>query len=436
MSAFVSTAPQCVLNSEQLDGSLAAHNFRKSFNLIECIRFCLKKWLVIVVAAVMCATIAGSVYQVMPPFYESTAKLYILAPNDAGIQTSDLQAGSMLLSDYREVFKTWEFHEMVQQQVRTNFTYQQLQNILTVETPDDTRLVYITIRHQDALVACELANACANAARLFIEENLHGLQPSTFSTAIVPSVPSGLSASLWTMIAFAFGAALAIGICVLIFCLDDRIRTAEELKAASGMTVLADESDSGSMLLASRLLGCNTKCVLLAGNEHDSAEPSVSLNLLNALASLHRKTLLIRVEHSGDSQSSITDYLAGQCDADALLHSSGIPNAFVLPICARAEDVPVQLYHPRMQQLMSSLIQQFDMILICTAPVDQFADAGAFFSFCNGVVVTITRGQSRMKRIAAQTALLKDAGCCLLGAVWVPAARRKVKRSLHQGAAA
>jgi len=439
MTAFDSSTPLLKgADFELMDDGCASKSdrIRKTFDVIECIRFCLKKWLIIVVAAVMCATIAGSVYQVMPPFYESTAKLYILAPNDAGIQTSDLQAGSMLLSDYREVFKTWEFHEMVQQQVRTNLTYQQLQNILTVETPDDTRLVYITIRHQDAMLACDLANACAHAARLFIEEHLHGLQPATFSTAIVPSVPSGLSASLWTMIAFAFGAALAIGICVLVFCLDDRIRTVEELKTASGLTVLADESDSGSMLLASRLISRNAKCVLLTGDAHHLDEHSVGVNLLNALASLHRKTVLIRVEHSDDSQSRISDYLDGQCDADALLQPSGSPNAFLLPIRSRAEEVPVQLYHPRMQQLISSFIQQFDMVLICTEPVDKFADAGAFFSFCSGIVVTITRGQSRMKRLAAQIALLKDAGCCLLGAVWVPSARRNAKRSFHQGAAA
>lgn len=433
-NGFLKKGPVCEMEDNRRATNVCY--FQKTFDIWECLRFCLKKWLLILGFAAVCAGIVCLAYSFTAPSFESTAKLYILAPNDAGIQTSDLQAGSMLLSDYREVFKTWEFHEMVQQQVRTNLTYQQLQNILTVETPDDTRLVYITIRHQNAMLACDLANACAHAARLFIEEHLHGLQPATFSTAIVPSVPSGLSASLWTMIAFAFGAALAIGICVLVFCLDDRIRTVEELKTASGLTVLADESDSDSMLLASRLISCNAKCVLLTGDAHHLDEHSVGVNLLNALASLHRKTVLIRVEHSDDSQSRISDYLEGQCDADALLQPSGSPNAFILPIRSRTEEVPVQLYHPRMQQLISSFIQQFDMVLICTEPVDKFADAGAFFSFCSGIVVTITRGQSRMKRLAAQIALLKDAGCCLLGAVWVPSARRNAKRSFHQGAAA
>lgn len=430
MSAFGSAFSKGLPACESIEGGPAAP-IQKPFDVIECIRFCLKKWLIIAAAAVLCAVIAGAAYLVMPPVYESTAKLYILAPDGDGIQTSDLQAGSMLLLDYREVFKTWEFHELVQQQTQNTLSYQQLQGMLRVETPDDTRLVYITIRHPDAAMACELANACAQAARLFIEENLHGLQPSSFSTAIIPGSPSGWGAPLWIALAFAAGATMAAGICVVVFCLDDVIRTENELKMASGLAVLADEKDNRSLLLASRLINQKIQCVLLTGAE----QGAVSQNLRTALAAFHRKTVLIRTERSVGACNGIADYLEGLCEAEGLLQTVG-PNAALLRICASSEELPVQLYHPRMEQLMDTLKKQFDVILIDAAPLDQYADASAFFPFCDGAVLTAVREKSRMKTLAAQSAILTESSCRALGAVFVRSGHKHSARThLRQGAA-
>jgi len=433
-SAFSEKIPAC----EQINSSYAACNgcIKKSFDIIECIRFCFQKWLIIVTTAVLCALIAAAIHQAVPPVYESTAKLYILTSNSNEIRTSELQAGSMLLSDYREVFKTWEFHNLVQQQTQTALNYQQLQDMLTVETPDDTRLVYITIRHPDAALACKLANASAQAARLFIEERLHGLQPAIFSTAIIPGVPSGLSVFLYVAIAFAFGAMLAVGSCVLVFCLDDRIRAEDELKMVSGLTVLSDEKDYNSLLLASRLIHQKVRCVVLTGADQASAQHFASRNLLDALAALHRKTVLIRLEHSPDNCVGISDYLDGHCDADSLLQPVENLNASLLVIRTGSEALPAQLFHPRMECLIDSLKKQFDMILIDAAPLDRYADASAFFPFCDGAVLTAVRSHSKRKNVMAQSASLNEAGCRALGAVLIqPSVKRYVRSSLCQGAA-
>ena len=51
----------------------------------------------------------------LTPQYEATSKLYVMARNDSAVNLSDLQIGSYLTSDYQEVFKTWEVHEQVLQ---------------------------------------------------------------------------------------------------------------------------------------------------------------------------------------------------------------------------------------------------------------------------------------------------------------------------------
>lgn len=69
------------------------------------------------------------------PIYEATAKLYVLNSSDSALNLSDLQIGSYLASDYIEVFKTWEVHEMVITNLGLPYSYTQLQSMLTIENP-------------------------------------------------------------------------------------------------------------------------------------------------------------------------------------------------------------------------------------------------------------------------------------------------------------
>lgn len=55
---------------------------------------------------------------------------------------ADLQLGTALTSDYQEVFKTWEVHEMVIEELGLPYSYKEMQSMLTVSNPEDTRVLY------------------------------------------------------------------------------------------------------------------------------------------------------------------------------------------------------------------------------------------------------------------------------------------------------
>ena len=56
----------------------------------------------------------------------------------------DLQIGAYLTSDYTEVFKTWEVHEMVIEDLQLPYSYEQMQSLITVSNPEDTRILNTT----------------------------------------------------------------------------------------------------------------------------------------------------------------------------------------------------------------------------------------------------------------------------------------------------
>ena len=172
------------------------------------------------------------------PIYTATSKMYIMGQTGSNI-IYDLQIGSVLTMDYQEVFKTWEVHQMVNEQLGLDYSYSQLQSMLTVENPEDTRVLYITIRNTDAQQAADIANAYATAAKKFITQTMATDEPSTFSIALVPSVAGGTSVTGYVTRGILLGTALAGGILVLIFLLDNRPKSPEDILRYANIPTLA-----------------------------------------------------------------------------------------------------------------------------------------------------------------------------------------------------
>lgn len=200
----------------------------------------LEKLKYVVIAAVLLAVLGGLYgrFFVMP-MYSATAKLYSVGQTESSINLSSLQIGTVLTLDYQEVFKTWEVHEMVRQELGLNYSYSQLQSLLTVTNPDDTRVLYITVQHPDAQLASDIANAYAQAARTFIMEAMDGEVPNLFSVALVPSAPVSVSRSSYMMIGFILGTILSLGIITLVFVFDDRPRNPDNVEDLTGLPTLA-----------------------------------------------------------------------------------------------------------------------------------------------------------------------------------------------------
>ena len=172
------------------------------------------------------------------PVYTATSKLYIMGSTGTSIM-ADLQIGSTLTMDYQEVFRTWEVHQMVNDALGTNYSYSALQSMLTVANPEDTRILYITVRHPDSQMAADIANAYATAAKRFITQTMNTDEPSTFSIALVPGVSSGVGMTGYVIRGILLGTVLAGGILMLIFLLDTRPRSPEDVMRYANLPTLA-----------------------------------------------------------------------------------------------------------------------------------------------------------------------------------------------------
>ena len=216
-----------------------AGNQPMTIDLIELFYYCLSKCHLVVIAALLGAILMGvsNVY-LSQPVYTATSKLFIVGQTEESV-ILDLQIGTVLTMDYQEVFKTWEVHQMVNDLLKTEYPYSMLQSMLTVTNPEDTRILYITVRNTDAEMAADIANAYAVAAKQFITESMLTDEPTTFSVALVPSVASSSSTTSQIIKGFLLGTVLAGGLLVLAFVLDTRPKSPEDIMNCSGLPTLA-----------------------------------------------------------------------------------------------------------------------------------------------------------------------------------------------------
>ncbi len=208
-------------------------------DLVELFFWVLSKIHYIIIVALIGAIIMGANASKAIPMYSATSKLYIVGNQGTALNVADLQMGSMLTMDYEEVFRTWEVHEMVRSQLGLNYSYGQMQGMLSISNPEDTRVLYITVRNPDAQLAADLANAYATAAKTFILQTMDSEEPNVFSVALVPSVASRVSKATEALKGFLIGGVLMAGIFVVFHIIDDRPRTPEHIQKSADIPTLA-----------------------------------------------------------------------------------------------------------------------------------------------------------------------------------------------------
>lgn len=173
------------------------------------------------------------------PTYSATAKLYILGQESSTINLTSLQIGTVLTMDYQEVFKTWEVHYLVKEELGLSYGYNKLQSMLKVTNPEDTRVLYITVTDPDPQLAADIANAYAKAAQTFIIKAMDSEAPISFSVARKPSSSNTMGRKAYGALGFILGTLLSVMVISLHYVFDDRPIGAEDLEEVCGLPTLA-----------------------------------------------------------------------------------------------------------------------------------------------------------------------------------------------------
>jgi len=181
---------------------------------------------------------AGSAFLITPQ-YKSEAKLYILSKETTLTSLADLQIGSQLTQDYKVLVSSRPVMEGVIKHLKLDYSYKELAGKLTVENPQNTRILSLTVRDENPYMAKQIVDDIANTASDYIGEIMEMVPPKMIEDGVVASEPYSPSIKRNALL----GGILAVFlICALIavrVVFSDTVKSEEDVERYLSIPVLA-----------------------------------------------------------------------------------------------------------------------------------------------------------------------------------------------------
>ncbi|HEL1756379.1 TPA: capsular biosynthesis protein CpsC [Streptococcus suis] len=204
-----------------------------------------RKKFLILLTAVLTAGLAF-VYSsfLVTPQYDATTRIYVVSQNveaGAGLTNQELQAGTYLVKDYKEIILSQD----VLTQVATELNLKEsLKEKISVSIPVDTRIVSISVRDADPNEAARIANSLRTFAAQKIVEVTKVSDVATLEEAVPAEEPTTPNTKRNILLGLLAGGILATGIILAMEVLDDRVKRPQDIEEVMGLTLLGVVPDS------------------------------------------------------------------------------------------------------------------------------------------------------------------------------------------------
>ena len=193
-------------------------------------------WVIILAAMLFAAAAFGYTYMFVQPTYSASALLYVnnskvsIGSTSFSISsTSDLSTAQRLVDTYLVILKTRTMLNDVIAENNLPYSYEQLCNMISATSVDGTEAFRITVTCGNPTEAEQIANAVAAVLPEKIGSVMTGSDVRIVDYAVIPSYSNGPNYTGNTMKGALAGAALAALIIIVIFILDDKIRSEDIL---------------------------------------------------------------------------------------------------------------------------------------------------------------------------------------------------------------
>lgn len=207
--------------------------------------FALKRKLLVIIATGLLLGCISCTYTLLfvAPEYSSSATMLVLTGEENTTSLSELQAGTQLTNDYAVLITSRPVLETVINNLDLNMTYSQLGGSVTVENPQDTRLLQITVKNSDPTAARDIVNELALAASEYIGTNMEIDAPKIIEEGEIPTQRTSPNMKIMAVLGLAAGLVLSAAIIAVKTILDDTIKTEDDIAKYLNISTLANVPD-------------------------------------------------------------------------------------------------------------------------------------------------------------------------------------------------
>jgi capsular exopolysaccharide synthesis family protein len=422
-----------------------------------------KSWILILACTLLGIATASAFSIATTPKYVASTQLYVSVQSAAGAGSGELVQGTSFarqaVTSYVDLVNKAIVLDDVIENLSLDLTAAQLAPMVAASSPLNTSLVDISVTNSDPVLAAKIANSIGeNFSRIVVNDlekpnGADAVSPVKIATtqpALVPGKPASPNVPLNIALGLLVGLAIGIGVAVLRSILDTRIHSLHDIELVTdapmlgGITFDPEASKRPLVVHADpknpraesfRSLRTNLQFVNVEGGPRSfvvtssipgEGKSTTTANLAIALAETGARVALVdgdlrlpRVaEYMGiEGGVGLTDVLIGRAELADVLQKWGKGKLYVLP-SGRVPPNPSELLgSAAMARVLSSLTEQFDVVLIDAAPLLLVTDAAVLSKLCGGALLVVASGRTKRNELAAAVKALERVGSQLVGVV-------------------
>ncbi|MGB3990720.1 MAG: Wzz/FepE/Etk N-terminal domain-containing protein [Acetivibrionales bacterium] len=196
-------------------------------------------WIILVFAVVFGAAVYIRTNFFAVPLYNASTTLYVGKNTDQfGIENADLNLGSSLILDYREIAKSRLVAYEVLDELGLGMSAEEMSDKIMVDQKDTTRVIEITVKDSDPQMAMDIANTVAEVFRRKVADIMQIENVQIIDTAELPELPVSPQKRVNYAVGVLLGLMAGFGLVFLIEFLDDTVKTPEDVLKHTGFVVI------------------------------------------------------------------------------------------------------------------------------------------------------------------------------------------------------
>ncbi|MCY7163316.1 capsular polysaccharide biosynthesis protein CpsC [Streptococcus mitis] len=200
-----------------------------------------RKILIALVAIVAGALAFAYSAFIVKPEFTSTTRIYVVNRNQGdkpGLTNQDLQAGSYLVKDYREIILSQDVLEKVTSNLKLDLSPKDLANKVRVTVPVDTRIVSISVNDRVPEEASRIANSLREVAAEKIISITRVSDVTTLEEARPATAPSSPNIRRNTIIGLLGGTVFMVIAVLIVELVDTRVKRPEDIEDVMQIALL------------------------------------------------------------------------------------------------------------------------------------------------------------------------------------------------------
>ena len=200
-----------------------------------------RKILIALVAIVAGALAFAYSAFIVKPEFTSTTRIYVVNRNQGdkpGLTNQDLQAGSYLVKDYREIILSQDVLEKVTSNLKLDLSPKALASKIKVTVPVDTRIVSISVNDRVPEEASRIANSLREVAAEKIISITRVSDVTTLEEARPATAPSSPNIRKNTIIGLLGGTVFTVIAVLIVELVDTRVKRPEDIEDVMQIALL------------------------------------------------------------------------------------------------------------------------------------------------------------------------------------------------------